>query len=362
MHRGSAKRRFRYGIVDEFQDTDPLQWRIFRRIFLTGGDSKLFIVGDPKQAIYSFRGSDLPTYLVAATEMKASFDACEYPLAVNWRSDPDLLEALNCLFGDGEWFPRDSGIRYWHVHAPDDDKRLTRIENDRTNRAALTIVDVTSQERLKMAGRHFARFAVGEIQRLLASGGQSLLKFSLKKQPVRPLDAGDICILITKRPDAEPLVAALELAGIPYSFYKQTGLWQCNEAAHLEIVLQALARPDDRAAFRKALLSCFFRVNPADLAQMPDLPAAHPARQLFQTWLTYVNHRQWSALFRSFLADTGLMFGDPGDAQAERRRANVRLLLAALEQVGPGENLDLVGLLAWITERRQGREAIEMHR
>ena len=104
--RCSSATLYRYDIVDEFQDTDPLQWRIFRRIFLEGGDSKLFIVGDPKQAIFGFRGADLPTYLKAAEEMKTQFDACEYPLQVNWRSEPDLLEGLNCLFGDGDWFPR----------------------------------------------------------------------------------------------------------------------------------------------------------------------------------------------------------------------------------------------------------------
>ena len=68
---------------------------------------------------------DLPTYLLAAKEMQTQFGAAKYPLAENWRSDPDLLEALNCLFGDGDWF-RDTGIDYVRVHAPDDDKRQTR--------------------------------------------------------------------------------------------------------------------------------------------------------------------------------------------------------------------------------------------
>src|SRR5207237_3789443 len=87
------RKRYRYGIVDEFQDTDPLQWRIFRRIFLDAGASKLFIVGDPKQAIFAFRGADLPTYLDAAKELQAQFSAAKYPLDINWRSDPDLLDA-----------------------------------------------------------------------------------------------------------------------------------------------------------------------------------------------------------------------------------------------------------------------------
>ena len=245
------RQRYRYGIVDEFQDTDPLQWRIFRRIFLEGGESKLFIVGDPKQAIYGFRGSDLPTYLKAAKEMAEQFDAESYPLDVNWRSEPDLIEAMNCLFGDGDWFPRETGIRYLHVHAPDDDQRQTRVEEDRTNRAALTMVDLASWDKIKVQQKHYARFVAHEIQRLLAGAkDQPLLKFSHKKNPPRPINAGDIGILVTKRPETEPIIQALELAGIPYSFYKQTGLWQGEEAIHLEVLLQTLARPDDRASFQ----------------------------------------------------------------------------------------------------------------
>src|ERR1019366_3631479 len=96
--------------------------------------------------------------------------------------------------------------------------------------------DVTHHDRLKLAQKHYARFVVSEIQRLLAGGAdQSLLTFSLKKLPVRPLNAGDICTLVTKRPETEPITQALELAGIPFSFYKRTGLWQCDEAIHLEI-------------------------------------------------------------------------------------------------------------------------------
>src|ERR1019366_3553170 len=114
--------------------------------------------------------------------MKTQFGAAEYPLTVNWRSDQDLLEALNCVFGDGDWFPRGSGIPYRHVFAPDDDARLTRVEDDHTHRAPLTIVDVTHHDRLKLAHKHYARFVVNEIQRLLAGGAdQSLLTFSLKK-------------------------------------------------------------------------------------------------------------------------------------------------------------------------------------
>src|SRR5207344_380592 len=77
---------------------------IFRRIFLGSPENRLFVVGDPKQAIFSFRGADLRTYLDAVKEMKEKHDAAEYPLDINWRSTPELLAALNGLFGASKWF------------------------------------------------------------------------------------------------------------------------------------------------------------------------------------------------------------------------------------------------------------------
>ena len=362
----ALRTRYRCGIVDEFQDTDPLQWRIFRRIFLAGGTSKLFIVGDPKQAIYAFRGSDLPTYLHAAKEMTKLHDACEYPLDQNWRSEQDLLDALNCLFGDGEWFPRASGIQYHPVHAPDADLRATRVEKDVTNRAALTIVDLSLYDRLKVAHKQYVRFVAHEIQRLLTGdGSQPALSFGHKTNPVRPIHAGDIGVLVMKRAEAEPLTQAFDRAGIPYSFYKQTGLWQTDEAMHLEVLLQTLARPDDRSALRKALLTCFFRVKPNELLRTSDVPALHSTRQLFQAWIGHAENRQWSALCRSLLEDTGLLFLTPvgGDNGPMRtfvaNIATLQHLLAAVAQAGHGRNLDLSGILEWIRDLRAQRETGE---
>ncbi len=368
------RKRYRYGIVDEFQDTDPLQWRIFRRIFLEGQGTRgegrggkdsplaprrstLFVVGDPKQAIFGFRGADLPTYLDAVKEMKTRHGAPAYPLQVNWRSEPDLLEGLNCVFGEGEWFPRSSGIVYRNVHAPDDDAQQTRHEIDRTGRPALTIVDLGAYDRLKLAQKKYAGFVVQEIARLLAQKNGPLFTFAEKGPSARPLNARDICILVMKRKEAEPITQALDLAGIPYSFYKQTGLWQSEEAIHLGVLLQALAEPDERASFRKVLLTCFFRVKPAELVRAPDPPMQHPARQLWQTWLGFVEGRAWSALCRSLLEDTGLWFQNPGDATGPRRLANLRAILFALEQAGHSANLDLLGLIDWLKDRRDQRDA-----
>jgi exodeoxyribonuclease V beta subunit len=349
--------RYRYGVVDEFQDTDPLQWRIFHRIFVEAGKSRLFVVGDPKQAIFAFRGADLPTYQRARKQLREEAGAAFLPLDTNWRSAPELLDALNCLFLDGEWFPRDSKIDYREVHAPADEERSSRIVTDLTNRAALTIVDVRPWEMPRQARKQFARFVACEIHRLLTgTGGQPAFVFAHKGTSARPLTAADICVLVFKRNEAEPLTEELEKLDIPYSFHKPTGLWQSEEVHQLETLLVCLSRPEDRASLRKALLTCFFRIRPADLVQCQDLPLSHPARRLYQQWLDYAEARQWSALFQSLLEDTGLLLQALENDVRAQQLATLRHVMGTLERVGHGENRDLLGLVDWIREQRRQRD------
>ena len=94
--------------------------------------------------------------------------------------DPDLLEAWNCLFGEGEWFPRESGIPYINVHHPDDDARLTGPVADNTGRAVLYPVDLADCERLKAAQKKFAGFIAQEIACLLDDKNGPALTFMQK--------------------------------------------------------------------------------------------------------------------------------------------------------------------------------------
>ena len=273
----ALRSRFRFAVVDEAQDTDLIQWRIFHRLFVEGTTGqRLFIVGDPKQAIFAFRGADVQAFLAAAKELRTDHHAALYPLDVNWRSCPELLTALNQLFGAGGWFD-DTGIDCTPVRAADEKERPFRIVADRTGRAALSLVDLTGVERIAVARKHMARFIATEVRRLVPEGGLPALDYQAKDK-LLSLQAGDICVLVSKKREAIPILEELRKARIPFTFYKQTGLWQSEAAIHLDYLLKALAAPHDAAAFRQALLTQFFRIAPRELARAAEPGAGHPAR------------------------------------------------------------------------------------
>jgi len=135
----ALRTRYRVAIVDEFQDTDPLQWKIFSSIFVYGGEShRLILVGDPKQAIYSFRNADLKMYIRARDELK-SRGGIPTPLNTSYRSSEPLLAGLNALFSDKAFFSGADGIAYQPVHAAPEGQR-PEIVVDNTGRKAITVV------------------------------------------------------------------------------------------------------------------------------------------------------------------------------------------------------------------------------
>jgi ATP-dependent exoDNAse (exonuclease V) beta subunit len=351
--RATLRARYRFGIVDEFQDTDPLQCRIFKRIFVEGrGPARLFVVGDPKQAIFGFRGADVQTYLDAVRELAAQPHAIAEQLDVNWRSCPELLATLNRLLCNG-WFEGD--IRYSPVRAAPQDKRAHDATADNSRRAALMLVDLRSEDVLKKARTAYARFVAWEIKRLLsAANGQPSLMIKKKDDPEpRPLRASDICILIFRRREAPPILQYLRAAKIPFSFYKQPGLWQSEEAEQFACLLHSLARPDEPSALRTALPTCFFRIQPEHLAALDGVPENSPAAALFRKWCALAAKRRWSELFQSLLEETGIVFDNPAHPRFERRLANFRQMFQVLEQAAYATGLDLVGLLEVLYERRQ---------
>ncbi|OHD69122.1 MAG: hypothetical protein A2W19_05905 [Spirochaetes bacterium RBG_16_49_21] len=301
------QKRYRYALVDEFQDTDMQQWRIFKAVFLETEQNRLFVIGDPKQAIYGFRGADINAYYLARDEMLRSHAARYYCLIENWRSSPGLIGVFNALFGSGWFFA--SGIDYIPSRYPSKED-----PPDHPDTSPLCVIDcgrgTGTEAKFRAAG-----YIAGEINGLIHGGAGVAPK--------------DIAVLVKKWAEAEAVEKALNRAGIRYSYYKKEGLYQSREALELFYLLSCLAKPGDTAGRNKALVTRFFNVPLRLLPQYDDLPADHPASVLFDRWRAFSDRKNWPHLFQSIMEDSGILFRSEID-DYDRTMINYRTIMQNL--------------------------------
>ena len=208
--------RYRAALIDEFQDTDPIQWRILKRAFAAEpGRHLLVMVGDPKQAIYRFRGGELQTYRQAAEEADGRFGLFE-----NRRSSSDLVAGLNALMRPGLI---QSGLEVPEVLAKANKGQL-KLPGDS---APLQLLELDPSESLEAQ-------VAGLCQELLSQG---------LELDGRPIDPGDICLLVSRHDQAEALRAALERRQIPSRLVSRGDVFESLGASALQRFLDALAQP-----------------------------------------------------------------------------------------------------------------------
>lgn len=344
--------RFKAAFIDEFQDTDPIQWRIFKKIFIDSPDesgNRLFVIGDPKQAIYSFRGADVYAYLSAKMEMEklAGGKDGPYSLAVNWRSQPSLIAAFNRLFCRDAWFKpqADAGrfdIGYQETRSPDPADALAKMIADHSDRPVLTIVDLSLSPSPKPAKPRLARFVAQEIRHLTGSD----IRIVEKGKGERSIGFGDMAILVRGKSDVPFLEDELKREMIPYAFYKKPGLFASDEAVYTRLIFHAILNPGDGSSFKKGMLTPFFGRQVQDLYAYEEIPPTHPVKEILFKWNGYAMTRRWGYLFQSLMEDSGLVGRGAGGIGWDRKYANYRQIFEYLKEVAYRKNLDFRGLSA----------------
>jgi exodeoxyribonuclease V beta subunit len=362
------RKNYKVAFVDEFQDTDPVQWQIFRKIFLCENKNTiqnlLFLIGDPKQAIYAFRGADVYAYLDARQEMERFRNkgmANCYRLITNWRSEPELISLFNQLFSTLGWFApveecKDFEIAYLPVQAPDEDKRLFSIKKDHSERGFLNIIDLSKASSLKASKSLLAKFISEEIRHLTCE--DKIICDNRKNQETYSLSYGDICVLVRGKSDMPFLEEQFNQLNIPYSFYKKPGLFLSHEAFYLSLVLHAIDEPANMTNFHKALLTPFFNFAPEDLYLTEELCPGHPVKRLLFQWHEWAFSRKWNILFQSLMEDSGLIFRESIKPAWERKHTNYCQILEHLQERVYHQNLDFRGLIALLDGYRKGTLAV----
>ncbi|WP_130865607.1 UvrD-helicase domain-containing protein [Acidipropionibacterium timonense] len=252
--------RFRLVLVDEFQDTDPLQWEVLRRAFHHRSD--LWLIGDPKQSIYAFRGADIHSYLAAASAADHRLE-----LATNWRSDGPVVDAVSTVFGRA-WLG-DPLIHVSRVEARHATCRLESVPSGDHRydwSQPVQLRAIAPEGPAAMTGPRADELITADLVNqviMMLEGGST---WQPDGQPRRPLEPGDIAVLVRTRRRGAQIQAALAAAGQPAVFAGDTSVWSSRAAGDLADLLEALDDPQPTTITRLCL-SHLIGANPADLAR-----------------------------------------------------------------------------------------------
>ncbi len=348
--------QYAIALVDEFQDTDTRQWDIFRTVFGDSAQARaaglapaLVLIGDPKQAIYGFRGGDVQTYLHAAQTAEAA-----PPLDRNFRSRPSVLAAIEALYTQaGETAFLDPRIRF-HAVQPGDQRVDADYLRGGFDAPALTLwqapapaADTSGKRKPHSAGasRELATEAcVAAIHAVLSDARVDAA--SIDGAPVQP---GDIAVLVRKHSEATRIQQALAAVGIPAVAAGKQSLFDTPEAHELLTLLLALLHTADDGRLRAALSTVLLGVDAAGIAALEDDGAAHRAWQLQAlAWRERWQRGGPLALVSDLCADNATRL--LGLLDGERRLTNY-LQLGELLQQADARALGLHGLVDWLGQQ-----------
>ena len=312
---GTLRARYRYALVDEFQDTDETQWQIFRRLFFdAGATGVLTLVGDPKQAIYSFRGADVHTYLRARGELAAVQEPLF--LSASYRATLRLTAAQNALLDQGDpapFFRVDGPIQYDHPVACGRPEQVL-VDARGGPLAPVVVLDVVRAPEKTAPRLNFFEIkpalldrTAREIERLLSDEGRLYLRDGDGRDAATPLGARDIFVLTRTVRESREVGEALRARRIPFAYFKQEKLFDTVEAEAVLDLLRALAEPDDCSARFRAFITGFFGLTLLDLAACDELPADHPLMQHLEDWRALGEAGQIDQLFARIIDDSGVI-------------------------------------------------------
>ncbi len=320
------RQRFRLAFIDEAQDTDSMQWRLFNALF--DGDEnnprKLIAVGDPKQAIYAFRGADVGAYIRETGQPGRS----SRTLTGNQRSDKGVVDALNdllrdCTFGEG--------INYVEVTA-------ARHPVDRIGGTEplvlLDIGPVTSADGL----------AVPAAQRVIELLNTATIGVGDENTP-GPLRPRDVCVLVRTNDVGRMIEGELRKRKIPAVSNGTASVMNGVMSNNVRILLEALVSPADIGNVRAVAGSIFFGV-PFEQLRGDDNPEVARVQQIVSTWAGVVRRRGVSALYARLVSDDAVMSSLARDSFAARYLTDLTQLFDLLHIETMGRGVSPLDLLA----------------
>ncbi len=339
-----VRQQFPVAMIDEFQDTDAIQYEIFRRLYRGQAGCQLVMIGDPKQAIYSFRGGDIFTYISAKRDVGP---AGLYTLDTNWRSTPEVIQAINTLFQnrpdpfvfqeDIPFLPAKPAVR---SHRP-----LIRRGKPQP---ALTLWSLLEE------GNRPKNRAVPRIHTAIAQEIAQLIEAGRRKEAFigdRPLQPKDIAVLVRAHREGDDLRRSLGELGITAVSRSTAQIFSTSEAKALDALLQAVVTPKDPNSARLALASPLLQKTLAEIESLLQEETA------WHRWVDHLLHLQdlwrqrgFMPMFQHMIRVLGIAEALAREPAAERRLTNLLHLGEVLHQASK-EQGGLDALLSWYRHR-----------
>ena len=359
---------FKAVVIDEFQDTDPVQYGIFRKAFVDVPPDEdrppVFFVGDPKQAIYAFRGGDIYTYRAAAKSPDVA--GRTYRLDRNFRSTPRLVDAANRIFGDEKNPDGSVAARTFGDDAIPYDESVEATEDAESRIDGLSVpadgggsVEDARPFRIVSTENTIGRDAavVDVVLETLAEQAGKTIKIKGREEAFGP---EHVAVLVTSNDAARDFRKTLRERGVPAVVSKSGNVFAGETARQFRLVLLAMANPGDRSRIREALATPFLGFPLGELEKEDSAGFADRIGffgKLNRTW----NRRGFNAAFAELEDECGLRARLAALPDGERKLADLFQILdlagAAVRERGPAPET----LVDWIAERinLSGKDAAE---
>ena len=349
----ALRERYQYAIVDEFQDTDPTQWNIFERLFVeSGGPHTLYIIGDPKQSIYGFRGADVYTYLDAREQLTEDNDQSVVPLTDNYRSTEELIDGYNALLTAGdEPFFTTNRIEYSEVGCGFDQREAMRDGESVPAVELMEGAEPADREEVERDDVEYSlRTHIGDaIDDLLTGPPLEVSPDPGEDDEQVEVGAGDIYVLTRTNEEAHRIGEELDKRGVAHQFYRERGLFQTPEARDILELLRAIADPWDGSSRRRAYLTPFFAVPMGRVLSFDDIATEEGApRKLLRDWHQIAERQAFERLFDRILHESGVVRRKLLLDNGERELINYRHIFELLTNEASRAELGLRELVSWL--------------
>lgn len=316
--------QYTYAIIDEFQDTNQLQWDIFSAVF-----DKIFVVGDPKQSIYSFQGADVNVYQKAIQKINNGMS-----LKTNFRSTKGIIDGCNDLFNCSFFKPYEGSpklVDFEGSLSPDKEGQIKALPQINGKEVAPIWI---SQQNIDEVD-----FAQATVQKIVEwcsfVGDKTVLQVFDKKDctKLRNVSFKDFAVLARTRSEMDEIEDAMRAAGVPFSRYKDSNLFSSRECTEWIALFKAIDAPDfsawNRRLLSEALITDFFRISCQEIEYVEseafDDPE-NPVRKKINSWHELAQKRRYAEMLERIYSDT----------QIEERLTEISKLqnLAKLRQIG----------------------------